>query len=835
VWHGTADSAENAQKSGEDVSAATATITNLTNGTTYYVWIKAKNSAGTSGFSPAASGTPQAAAAAPAIPAAPAVTAGDRQLAISWTAVTGATAYEVWHGTANDSGAANKFEGDVTTGASAVITSLANGTTYYVWVKAKNSVGTSGFSPAASGTPQAAVTAPAAPATPAVSSADRQLTISWAAVAQATAYEVWYGTADSAENAQKSGEDVSAATATITNLTNGTTYYVWVKAKNSAGTSSFSPAASGTPQAAVTAPDAPAAPVVTAGDGQLTISWTAVEGAVAYEVWHGTADSAGNAQKSGEDETAAAKTITGLDNGTTYYVWVKAKNSAGTSGFSPAASGTPQAAVTAPDAPAAPVVTAGNRQLAISWTAVEGAAAYEVWYGTTDNAESAQKSGNDVIGAAKTITGLANGTTYYVWVKTKNSVGTSGFSPSASGTPQAPAAAPAAPAAPTVSPGDGQLTVSWTAVAQAAAYEVWYGTANSTGGAQKSGDDETGITKTITGLANGTTYYVWVKAKNSAGTSGFSPAASRAPLAPGPGTDDATLSRFRPAGPNKLYRQHIVPKFTAANENYTLSVDYWVDTLQLEVTTAQTGATVASPAATATSQSGKAFTLSYTLNNGGNNIPIIVTAPDTVATKTYTIVINRDTFYGGSMATCTGIENVIPSWLFGFWSFVYDSSGNTEEVTITDEPVMDGGNLGRLEFGMGFGAMPWVAGDIAYAREFSSRSGILILQLDPDARDSNSAVINDPTPDGKGYYAIYYFDKVGNGGLGTSARIFQSNQIGSTGGVNAYATLEEAKEKFMVDEWHRINLTTIGGVGDPQIKRPDDWVWDGVTVDYWND
>jgi hypothetical protein len=33
--------------------------------------------------------------------------------------------------------------------------------------------------------------------------------------------------------------------------------------------------------------------------------------------------------------------ITGLTNETTYYLWVKAKNSSGISGFSPAASATP--------------------------------------------------------------------------------------------------------------------------------------------------------------------------------------------------------------------------------------------------------------------------------------------------------------------------------------------------------------------------------------------------------------------------------------------------------------------------------------------------------------
>jgi hypothetical protein len=830
VWYGTTDNTESAQKFGDDVTGVTKTITGLANGTTYYVWVKAKNGVGTSGLSPSASGTPQTVATAPGAPAAPTVNANDRQLTVTWTAVEDATAYEVWHGTEDNAENAQK-SGDDVTGVTKTITGLANGTSYYVWVKAKNSVGTSGLSPSASGTPQAVPTAPGAPAAPTVNAGDRQLTITWTAVTGATAYEVWHGTEDNAENAQKSGDNVTDVTNTIAGLANGTTYYVWVKAKNSAGTSGFGPAASGIPQAAVTAPDAPAAPTVRAGDRQLTVSWTAVPKATAYEVWYGITDNTGSAQKSGDNETGATKTITGLANGTTYYVWVKAKNEADVSGFSPSASGTPQAAIAAPDAPAAPTVTAEDGQLTISWTAVTGATAYEVWYGTTDNTGSAQKSGDDETGATKTITGLTNGTACYVWIKAKNSAGTSAFSPAASGTPQAEATAPDAPAAPTVTAGNGQLTVSWTAVPKATAYEVWYGTTDNTGSAQKSGDDETGATKTITGLANGTTYYVWVKAKSSAGTSGFSPAANKAPLMPG--ANDATLSRFQLAGPNKLYRQHVVPKFSAATESCTLSVDYWVNALQLRVTTTQTGATVASSAATGTTQSGKVFTLSYALNNGGNNISIIVTAPDEVTTKTYTIAINRDSFYGNgtSMDTCTGAENVIPSWLLGYWSFVYNGNGDYEDVTITDQPVVSLNNLGRLEFGMPWGI--WIAGDIVYSREFSSRSGILILRLDPNAEAVNP--IDDPTSDGTGYYAVYYFDKVGDGNLGSSCRIFQSNQIGSGEGVKAYDTLEEAKEKFMVDKWYSTNLTTIDAVGDPQIKRPDDWVWDGVTLDWWED
>jgi hypothetical protein len=89
----------------------------------------------------------------PAAPVAPTVSAGNTQLAVSWTAVTGATAYEVWCGTSSSSDSASKFGSDITSGTTATITSLTNGTIYYVWVKAKNAGGTSDFSPAAVAVP----------------------------------------------------------------------------------------------------------------------------------------------------------------------------------------------------------------------------------------------------------------------------------------------------------------------------------------------------------------------------------------------------------------------------------------------------------------------------------------------------------------------------------------------------------------------------------------------------------------------------------------------------------------------------------------------------------
>jgi hypothetical protein len=86
--------------------------------------------------------------------------------------------------------------------------------------------------------------------------------------------------------------------------------------------------------------------------------------------------------------------------------------------------------------PSAPRVSAGNAQLTVTWEAVSGAAAYAVYHGTSDNSASAVQFGADVSATTVTITGLTNGTLYYVWVKAKNADGnTSGFSPSTSGKP----------------------------------------------------------------------------------------------------------------------------------------------------------------------------------------------------------------------------------------------------------------------------------------------------------------------------------------------------------------------------------------------------------------
>jgi hypothetical protein len=176
--------------------------------------------------------------------------------------------------------------------------------------------------------------APTAPGTITVVAADSQLAASWGAVTDATLYQVYYSTKEDVTFAEQIAV-VSSANCVLSGLTNGTTYFIWVKAQNGMGTSDYSPVGSGTPAKAVTAPNAPFLLTLTPSTDSITVSWEAVEGATAYEVWYGTEDNSGTASKYGDDVTdTLTYAISGLEEGKTYFVWLKAKNSAGVSAFS---------------------------------------------------------------------------------------------------------------------------------------------------------------------------------------------------------------------------------------------------------------------------------------------------------------------------------------------------------------------------------------------------------------------------------------------------------------------------------------------------------------------
>jgi glycosidase/fibronectin type 3 domain-containing protein len=94
---------------------------------------------------------------------------------------------------------------------------------------------------------------------------------------------------------------------------------------------------------AVTAPAAPTGLTATAGNAQVSLSWTASSGATSYNVYRGTTAGGESGTPIATGVTGTSYANTGLTNGTTYYYKVAAVNSGGTSGYSNEASAKPSA------------------------------------------------------------------------------------------------------------------------------------------------------------------------------------------------------------------------------------------------------------------------------------------------------------------------------------------------------------------------------------------------------------------------------------------------------------------------------------------------------------
>jgi fibronectin type 3 domain-containing protein len=90
--------------------------------------------------------------------------------------------------------------------------------------------------------------------------------------------------------------------------------------------------------------------------------------------------------------------------------------------------------------------------------------------------------------------------------------------------------APAAPTNLTATPGNTQVSLSWTASSGATSYNIYRGT-SSGNETTTVATGVTGTSYTNTGLSNGTMYYYRITATNSSGTSGYSNEASATPTA----------------------------------------------------------------------------------------------------------------------------------------------------------------------------------------------------------------------------------------------------------------------------------------------------------------
>jgi len=511
-------------------------VTPVANGTQYPVEVRAVNAVGISPASAPVSVSPAAAPSVPTVMVTPSNGALSVQFSLSDDGGSPVTGYEY----SVDGG---PFMTTGTSGTSFSVTGLGNGTSYTIAVRADNAIGVGTPSAPVTGTPS---TVPDAPTTVQAVSDSASADVAWTAPAwnggspvtgyRATAYTSAAGTATAGTPCTTTAP-VTACT--ITGLTNGTTYYVGVAATNGVGTGvSSSPLVAVTP---IARPSAPTLNSVSSGDTYLSVAFTAgASGGDPITSYQYSLD--GGSTWTTASGTSSPVIISGLVDGTSYPVVLRAMSAAGPGAASNRKSGTP-AAYPSPVDPTTVVANGENGQVAVAWTvpANGGAAitqaqatAFNLITGGTQVANCTTTS-NLTPGAVAscTITGLTNGTTYYISIQSDNATGWSARS--APRVPATPSVDPGPVTAVTAAAGDALASVSWTPGSTGQSPISGYAVLCSTGGAYtacaSAGPGATSVT--VEGLTNGTAYTFEVEATNSQGTGPAStPSNAVTPAAP---------------------------------------------------------------------------------------------------------------------------------------------------------------------------------------------------------------------------------------------------------------------------------------------------------------
>ena len=215
---------------------------NLTNGVKYYYRVRALADTAASGWSVTVWATPQPPPPATA-PAGLTATPANARVALTWSAVAGATKYRVFRST--DAAVDGLALGSVTTTAFKDY-KVTNGTTYYYRVLAANAGGDGPLSAAVPATP---MDKPAVPTGLTATAGNRVVTLSWTAVPGADGYRLYRATRPGRQGTTPLVANLTAPTFVDNDVTNGPTYYYKVTAFNVGGESPRSAEASASPEA----------------------------------------------------------------------------------------------------------------------------------------------------------------------------------------------------------------------------------------------------------------------------------------------------------------------------------------------------------------------------------------------------------------------------------------------------------------------------------------------------------------------------------------------------------------------------------------------------------
>jgi hypothetical protein len=224
---------------------------------------------------------------------------------------------------------------------------------------------------------------------------------------------------------------------TITGLTNGIPYTVLLRAWNEIGPSFPSDAVQGTP---ATTPDAPTSLSVTSGNQQLSVSFSeGPNGGAAISNYQYSINNGGSYTTVSPAQTTSPIVITGLVNGTSYSVKLRAVNAIGAGAASSTVTGTPA------DVPSAPTILttlSGNQSAYVYITnGTLGGSPITNYEYTLNGSTWIALSPADPLTPIE-ISGLTNGTTYNISVRAYTAIGSSPASNTVPVTPEAAGSVP---------------------------------------------------------------------------------------------------------------------------------------------------------------------------------------------------------------------------------------------------------------------------------------------------------------------------------------------------------------------------------------------------------
>jgi Tfp pilus assembly protein FimT len=520
---------------------------------------------------------------------------------------------------------------------------LSYGKSYTCTVAAKNQ---SGFSPesAASGalSPYAA---PDAPTITSVGSSDAQLSLSFTpGSANGSAITNYEYSLDAGFTWTTRSPSSTASPIAVIGVTNSRSYTVSLRAVNAAGAgaaSTVSSTTSGTPSSGP--PGAPTIQGITPGDSQLTVAFQAplAIGGSAISNYQYSTDSGTTWTTRSPSSASSPLVISGLTNGTTYQVVIKAVNSQGAGSTSAVVEAT---AYTTPCAPTISSVTPGLGQLTVAFStpSCTGGKPLTNYEYSTDNGSTFSALSPASTSSPFVITGLQNGATYQVKLRAVNIAGAGTSSAASSGTPYT---VPGAPSITSITPGNGQLSVAFSAPASnggAAISNYQYSTDGTTWTTRSPASASSPLV--ITGLQNGTSYSVTLKAVNVAGSGSASSASTSTPYTvPGAPTLSSASASLTSSTLN----------FSAPASNGGSAI------------TGYTASCPSSDGGTAGSASGAGSPLSVTLTQG----------------KTYTCSVTAVNAAGSSAASAA--KTFSPSYTANYSCGAGESGGGTSSTCYT--------------------------------------------------------------------------------------------------------------------------------------------------------